>query len=139
MLHPWITILAPLNFEVFASVFSLIEVSKFWSCVAHICCILIIYGRDIGVCISSDGCYYVSSEDDDEIVECDHCGVAVHEGCYGISDNQSVASTESSASTEPWYCDACKAGVKPVSWFFYLLWFRQLEVLKSIKNIVNWM
>ena len=55
------------------------------------------------------------SEDDDEIVECDNCGVAVHEGCYGISDNQSIASTESSASTEPWYCDACKAGVKPVS------------------------
>ena len=59
--------------------------------------------------------FMVFSEDDDEIVECDNCGVAVHEGCYGISDNQSVASTESSASTEPWYCDACKAGVKPVS------------------------
>ena len=60
------------------------------------------------------------SEDDDEIVECDNCGVAVHEGCYGISDNQSIASTESSASTEPWYCDACKAGVKPVSWIFFV-------------------
>ena len=59
--------------------------------------------------------FILFSEDDDEIVECDNCGVAVHEGCYGISDNQSVASTESSASTEPWYCDACKAGVKPVS------------------------
>ena len=58
--------------------------------------------------------FILFSEDDDEIVECDNCGVAVHEGCYGISDNQSVASTESSASTEPWYCDACKAGVKPV-------------------------
>ncbi|XP_052803478.1 PHD finger protein 14-like isoform X2 [Mya arenaria] len=53
------------------------------------------------------------SESDDEIVECDNCGVAVHEGCYGISDNQSAASSESSASTEPWFCDACKAGVKP--------------------------
>lgn len=53
------------------------------------------------------------SEEDDEIVECDNCGVSVHEGCYGISDNQSAASTESSASTEPWFCDACKAGVKP--------------------------
>lgn len=53
------------------------------------------------------------SETDDEIVECDNCGVAVHEGCYGISDTQSAASTESSASTEPWFCDACKAGVKP--------------------------
>ena len=36
-------------------------------------------------------------------------------GCYGISDIQSLASTESSASTEPWFCDACKAGVVPVS------------------------
>ncbi|XP_052255626.1 PHD finger protein 14-like isoform X2 [Dreissena polymorpha] len=53
------------------------------------------------------------SEADDEIVECDNCGVAVHEGCYGISDSQSTASTDSSASTEPWFCDACKAGVKP--------------------------
>ena len=61
------------------------------------------------------------SEDDDEIVECDNCGVAVHEGCYGISDNQSIASTESSASTEPWYCDACKAGVKPVCCFFHCI------------------
>lgn len=55
------------------------------------------------------------SEGHDEIVECDGCGVSVHEGCYGISESQSIASTESSASTEPWFCDACKAGVKPVS------------------------
>ncbi|KAK6182171.1 hypothetical protein SNE40_009912 [Patella caerulea] len=51
--------------------------------------------------------------DDDEIVECDNCGASVHEGCYGISDFQSTTSTDSSASTEPWFCDACKAGVKP--------------------------
>ena len=53
------------------------------------------------------------SGEDDEIVECDGCGVTVHEGCYGVVDTQSIASTESSASTEPWFCDACKAGVKP--------------------------
>ncbi|KAK2145970.1 hypothetical protein LSH36_643g01030 [Paralvinella palmiformis] len=53
------------------------------------------------------------SEEENEIVECDSCGVAVHEGCYGINDTQSIASTISSASTEPWFCDACKAGVKP--------------------------
>ncbi|KAK7483587.1 hypothetical protein BaRGS_00025140 [Batillaria attramentaria] len=51
--------------------------------------------------------------DDDEIVECDNCGISVHEGCYGISESHSTASTESSASTEPWFCDACKAGVVP--------------------------
>ncbi|XP_070174782.1 PHD finger protein 14-like isoform X2 [Littorina saxatilis] len=58
-------------------------------------------------------CLSDQSADDDEIVECDNCGISVHEGCYGISESQSVASTESSASTEPWFCDACKAGVLP--------------------------
>ncbi|KAG1679597.1 PHD finger protein 14 [Nymphon striatum] len=52
------------------------------------------------------------SEEEDEIVECDNCGISVHEGCYGITDCESVSSTASSSSTEPWFCDACKAGKK---------------------------
>lgn len=32
-------------------------------------------------------------------------------GCYGVSDVTSESSTVSSASTEPWFCEACKAGV----------------------------
>ena len=40
------------------------------------------------------------------------CGV---QGCYGVSEMESVDSGTSSASTEPWFCDACRAGVKPVS------------------------
>ncbi len=58
------------------------------------------------------------SRSDDEIVDCDSCGISVHEGCYGIvsDDNESVHSNTSSASTEPWFCDPCKANVKnPVS------------------------
>lgn len=51
------------------------------------------------------------SDDLNEIVTCDGCSVSVHEGCYGISDSISVSSTVSSSSTEPWFCDACKAGV----------------------------
>ncbi|CAL4061328.1 unnamed protein product, partial [Meganyctiphanes norvegica] len=51
------------------------------------------------------------SDDLNEIVACDGCSVSVHEGCYGISDAISVSSTVSSCSTEPWFCDACKAGV----------------------------
>lgn len=31
--------------------------------------------------------------------------------CYGVSDVASESSTVSSASTEPWFCEACKAGV----------------------------
>lgn len=49
------------------------------------------------------------SDDTNEIVECDNCGISVHEGCYGISDSTSVSSTVSSCSTEPWFCEACKA------------------------------
>lgn len=51
------------------------------------------------------------SDDTNEIVECDNCGISVHEGCYGISDSNSVSSTVSSCSTEPWFCEACKAHV----------------------------
>ncbi|KAJ8891216.1 hypothetical protein PR048_010731 [Dryococelus australis] len=32
-------------------------------------------------------------------------------GCYGVSDTASVSSTVSSCSTEPWFCEACRAGV----------------------------
>uniref|UniRef100_A0A2M4A5V2 Putative phd finger protein n=1 Tax=Anopheles triannulatus TaxID=58253 RepID=A0A2M4A5V2_9DIPT len=52
------------------------------------------------------------SDDQNEIVECDGCGVTVHEGCYGVSESTSISSTVSSCSTEPWFCDACKAGVE---------------------------
>lgn len=51
-------------------------------------------------------------------VECDSCGITVHEGCYGITgdqsenDNESIHSNASSSSTEPWFCDACKANVR---------------------------
>lgn len=33
--------------------------------------------------------------------------------CYGVPDTSSLSSDASSASTEPWFCDACKAGVEP--------------------------
>lgn len=55
------------------------------------------------------------SDDSNEIVECDNCGISVHEGCYGISDSNSVSSTVSSCSTEPWFCEACKANIKDPS------------------------
>lgn len=54
------------------------------------------------------------SQSDNEIVECDACGISVHELCYGITadDAESIHSDASSASTEPWFCDPCKADVK---------------------------
>jgi len=58
-------------------------------------------------------CLGDSSAQENEIVECDSCGASVHEGCYGITEVASVGSSASSASTEPWFCDSCKAGIKP--------------------------
>ncbi|BES97574.1 Phd finger protein [Nesidiocoris tenuis] len=52
------------------------------------------------------------SDPANEIIECDNCGVTVHEGCYGVQDSDSVCSTDSPCPTTPWFCDACKAGLK---------------------------
>ena len=58
-------------------------------------------------------CLGQASSDANEIVECDGCGISVHEGCYGITESAgSIASTVSSASTEPWFCEPCRAGLE---------------------------
>ncbi len=79
------------------------------------------------------------SQDDGDIVECDWCGISVHEGqysplsfvantikeyptmlynvgCYGVPEEDGVDQNRSSLSsytTIPWFCDACKAGLTP--------------------------
>ncbi|XP_072365216.1 PHD finger protein 14 isoform X1 [Scyliorhinus torazame] len=59
-------------------------------------------------------CLGDNSEDADEIVQCDNCGVTVHEGCYGVDgESDSIMSSASENSTEPWFCDACKCGASP--------------------------
>lgn len=57
-------------------------------------------------------CLSDRSDDSNEIVTCDNCKITVHEGCYGVSDSCSVSSTVSSCSTEPWFCEPCKANTK---------------------------
>ncbi|ERL93923.1 hypothetical protein D910_11209 [Dendroctonus ponderosae] len=57
------------------------------------------------------GCLGDHSDGVNEIVECDSCGVTVHEACYGISDSNSLASTNSLSPTAPWFCETCRAGV----------------------------
>ncbi|GMS80279.1 hypothetical protein PENTCL1PPCAC_2454 [Pristionchus entomophagus] len=50
----------------------------------------------------------------EEVIQCDKCGVAVHESCYGM-DPEIVAddnSTESASVTEPWFCEPCIHGMK---------------------------
>lgn len=63
-------------------------------------------------------CLGDQSDEDDEIIECDSCGVSVHESCYGVSgeetainDTTSVHSNISSESTEPWFCEPCRKSV----------------------------
>ncbi|XP_014254853.1 PHD finger protein 14 isoform X2 [Cimex lectularius] len=56
-------------------------------------------------------CLGDKSDATNEIIECDNCSVTVHEGCYGVQDNDSVCSTDSPCPTTPWFCDACKAGL----------------------------
>ncbi|XP_071942117.1 PHD finger protein 14-like [Antedon mediterranea] len=57
-----------------------------------------------------DVCLGEVSKDNDEIIECDNCGIPVHESCYG-DDSEDTSSVETDSSTEPWFCDLCKAGI----------------------------
>lgn len=63
-------------------------------------------------------CLGDQSDEDNEIIECDMCGVSVHEACYGVSGEEHVGETTSvhsgisSESTEPWFCEPCKRSVK---------------------------
>ncbi|CAF0818675.1 unnamed protein product [Brachionus calyciflorus] len=54
-------------------------------------------------------CVCLNDENDssDELISCDSCGFNTHEGCYGIADNGSIQSSDSTASTEPWFCNSC--------------------------------
>lgn len=59
-----------------------------------------------GICLDSE------SNEEDEILECDNCGITVHEGCYGdIEQPESDSESDSDAPTEPWFCEPCKAGL----------------------------
>ncbi|RXM30424.1 PHD finger protein 14 [Acipenser ruthenus] len=59
-------------------------------------------------------CLGDNSEDVDEKIQCDNCGVTVHKGCYGVDgESDSIMSSASENSTEPWFCDACRNGVTP--------------------------
>jgi len=56
-------------------------------------------------------CLGTHSSDLNEVVECDSCGILVHEGCYGVTESNSISSTASSCSTEPWFCEPCQGHV----------------------------
>ena len=59
-----------------------------------------------GICLESE------DSEKDEILECDNCGITVHEGCYGdIDESEADTKSISDGPTEPWFCEPCKAGL----------------------------
>ncbi|CAH1733453.1 unnamed protein product [Aphis gossypii] len=57
-------------------------------------------------------CLGDESDRDNEIINCDECGISVHEGCYGICGSENLNSSTSSCSMKPWFCEPCKAGIE---------------------------
>ncbi|VDQ01546.1 unnamed protein product [Trichobilharzia regenti] len=75
----------------------------------------------------------------DELIECDGCGIVVHEGennsiviyvldCYKVVDSIFLSSGASSSSTDAWFCEPCLAGVtSPVK--------RERKIMEISKHI----
>lgn len=64
---------------------------------------------DILICML---CLSDYSDPNDELIECDGCGIVVHEDCYKVVDSIFLSSGASSSSTDAWFCEPCLAGVK---------------------------
>ncbi|WKY12934.1 hypothetical protein Q1695_004056 [Nippostrongylus brasiliensis] len=49
----------------------------------------------------------------EEVMQCDKCGITVHEACYPSLDmGDDSESSQSTSSTEPWFCEPCVYGFK---------------------------
>uniref|UniRef100_A0A914V0E7 PHD-type domain-containing protein n=1 Tax=Plectus sambesii TaxID=2011161 RepID=A0A914V0E7_9BILA len=48
---------------------------------------------------------------EDEVIQCDKCGLAVHENCYMVDLEEQEDSDDSSSATEPWFCEPCVYGL----------------------------
>ncbi|CAH8523736.1 unnamed protein product [Schistosoma turkestanicum] len=63
---------------------------------------------DIMICML---CLGDSIDPSDELIECDGCGIVVHEDCYKLIDSIFLSSGASSSSTDAWFCEPCLAGL----------------------------
>ncbi|CAH8577162.1 unnamed protein product [Heterobilharzia americana] len=63
---------------------------------------------DIMICML---CLGDSVDPNDELIECDGCGIVVHEDCYKVVDSIFLSSGASSSSTDAWFCEPCLAGL----------------------------
>ncbi|CAL8095504.1 unnamed protein product [Calicophoron daubneyi] len=64
---------------------------------------------DMMVCMV---CLGDNDDTHDELIECDGCGIVVHEDCYKVVDSVFLSSGASSSSTDAWFCEPCLAGVR---------------------------
>ncbi|VEL32197.1 unnamed protein product [Protopolystoma xenopodis] len=62
--------------------------------------------KEVKLCLL---CLEDRDEADDELIECDGCGIVVHEDCHKISGSIFLSSGTSSCSTDPWFCEVCLA------------------------------
>jgi hypothetical protein len=58
------------------------------------------FEEDVPCCICNDGDY----EENNQIVFCDGCDIAVHQVCYGIKE----------VPKGPWRCSKCQSGEKNI-------------------------
>uniref|UniRef100_A0A094ZYU3 PHD finger protein 14 n=1 Tax=Schistosoma haematobium TaxID=6185 RepID=A0A094ZYU3_SCHHA len=63
---------------------------------------------DIMICML---CLGDNTDPRDELIECDGCGIVVHEDCYKLVDSIFLSSGASSSSTDAWFCEPCLAGI----------------------------
>lgn len=61
---------------------------------------------DLLVCMI---CLGDNNDPNDELIECDSCGIVVHEDCYKVIDSIFLSSGASSSSTDAWFCEPCLA------------------------------
>lgn len=79
-------------------------------------------------------CLGDNSEDVDEIIQCDNCGIIVYEGCYGVDgESDFIMSLVFENFIEFWFCDVCKCGV----FFSCELCFNQDGIFKEI-DVGRW-
>lgn len=98
------------------------------------------YKEDFLICMV---CLGDKNDPNDELIECDGCGIVVHEGwhfnfdrpfsdCYKVVDSIFMSSGSSSSSTDAWFCEACLAGVfDPVGVVYYVSTFQLCELCPS--------
>lgn len=99
---------------------------------------------DIMICML---CLGDNTDPRDELIECDGCGIVVHEGnsvfiiiiltdCYKLVDSIFLSSGVSSSSTDAWFCEPCLAGItSPVSQIMLIYILQACELCPVLDGV----